>query len=165
MAAAKPIYDLTLLLDLGAADELRAKIVADTRTAIGAEGELLAEQAWGTRQLSYEIGHREAAEYYLLQFSGPPTLIASLEHSLRITDGVIRHRVIKLPPGSPVVVSSSAPPAPATPAPAAPESAAPAAAAEAPAEAPAEAAPAEAPAEATADAPAAAEAPAETISA
>jgi small subunit ribosomal protein S6 len=118
MAHAKPIYDLTLLLDLSADDESRAKIVTDTRSAIEGEGELLAEQAWGTRQLAYEIDHREAAEYHLLQFSGPPTLIASLEHSLRITDGVIRHRVIKLPPGVPVVANAAAPvasaPAPAT---------------------------------------------------
>ncbi|HZL54246.1 MAG TPA: 30S ribosomal protein S6, partial [Solirubrobacteraceae bacterium] len=109
MAHAKPIYDLTLLLDLGAADELRAKIVSDTRAAIDAEGELLGEQDWGTRQLSYEIGHREAAEYHLLQFSGPATLIATLAHSLRITDGVIRHRVIKLPPGSTVSTTTPAP--------------------------------------------------------
>ena len=44
MAHAKPIYDLTLLLDLAADDETRAKIIADTRSAIESEGELLAEQ-------------------------------------------------------------------------------------------------------------------------
>jgi small subunit ribosomal protein S6 len=109
MPDTKPIYDLVLLLDLGAEDDRRAKIVADARAAISAEGELLGDQAWGTRPLSYEIGHREAADYHLLQFSGPPSLIAALEHTLRITDGVIRYRVIKLPPGS-TPVAASAPP-------------------------------------------------------
>jgi small subunit ribosomal protein S6 len=136
MTDAKPIYDLVLLLDLGAEDDRRAKIVADARAAISAEGELLGDQPWGTRPLSYEIGHREAADYHLLQFSGPPSLIAGLEHTLRITDGVIRYRVIKLPPGS-TPVAASAPPAaapvaqpaaePPTPAPAAPPEDAPAA--------------------------------------
>jgi small subunit ribosomal protein S6 len=148
MAHAKPIYDLTLLLDLGADDESRAKIVADTRSAIEGDGELLAEQAWGTRQLAYEIDHREAAEYHLLQFSGPPTLIAALEHSLRITDGVIRHRVIKLPAGVPVVANATAPPASAPPA-----------------SAPAASAPAPAPASVPAAAPAAAEDAAEPVTA
>ena len=111
MPATTTIYDLILLLDLGAEDDRRAKIVADTRAAIAAEGELLGDQAWGTRPLAYEIDHREAADYHLLQFSGPASLIASLEHSLRITDGVIRYRVIKLPPGS-TPVAASAPPAP-----------------------------------------------------
>jgi small subunit ribosomal protein S6 len=109
MAHAKPIYDLILLLDLGAEDDRRAKIVADTRAAISAEGELLGDQAWGTRPLAYEIDHREAAEYHLLQFSGPASLIAALEHNLRITDGVVRYRVIKLPAGSTPVVASAPP--------------------------------------------------------
>jgi small subunit ribosomal protein S6 len=107
MAHTKPIYDLILLLDLGAEDDRRAKIVADTRAAISAEGELLGDQAWGTRPLAYEIDHREAAEYHLLQFSGPASLIAALEHNLRITDGVVRYRVIKLPAGSTPVVASA----------------------------------------------------------
>jgi small subunit ribosomal protein S6 len=119
----KPIYDLVLLLDLGAEEDRRAKIVADARAAISAEGELVGDQAWGTRPLSYEIDHREAADYHLLQFSGPPSLIAALEHTLRITDGVIRYRVIKLPPGStpvaasaPTLATPAAPPAAAPPA-------------------------------------------------
>jgi small subunit ribosomal protein S6 len=173
MADAKTIYDLILLLDLGAEDDRRAKIVADTRASIAAEGELLGDQGWGTRPLSYEIGHREAAEYHLLQFSGPASLIGALEHNLRITDGVIRYRVIKLPAGS-TPVAASAPPAPGVAEPLAP-AAAPAsthAAAEtvtdkaavgaAAADAPAEAsAPADAPAEASAPADAQADAPAE----
>jgi small subunit ribosomal protein S6 len=116
MAASKPIYDLILLLDLGAEDEVRAKIIADARAAISAEGELVGDQAWGTRALAYEIDHREQAEYHLLQFSGPASLIASLEHTLRITDGVIRHRMIKLPPGS-TAVAATATPAPGAEAP------------------------------------------------
>jgi small subunit ribosomal protein S6 len=109
MAQAKPIYDLILLLDLSVDDERRAKIVADARAAIVAEGELLGDQDWGTRPLSYEIDHREAAAYHLLQFHGPASLIAALEHSLRVTDGVVRYRVIKLPAGS-TPVAASAPP-------------------------------------------------------
>jgi small subunit ribosomal protein S6 len=109
MAASKPIYDLILLLDLGAEDEVRAKIIADARAAISADGELVGDQAWGTRALAYEIDHREQAEYHLLQFSGPPSLIAGLEHTLRITDGVVRHRVIKLPPGSTAVAATATP--------------------------------------------------------
>jgi len=177
MADAKTIYDLILLLDLGADDDRRAKIVADTRASIAAEGELLGDQGWGTRPLSYEIGHREAAEYHLLQFSGPASLIGALEHNLRITDGVIRYRVIKLPAGS-TPVAASAPPAPGVAEPIAP-AAAPsstgtaaetvtgkaadgAAAAEAPAEASAPAdTQAEAPADAQAEAPAEASAAAD----
>ena len=101
-----PTYDLVLLLDPAAEDETREKIVTDARAAIDADGTLLGHQPWGLRALAYEIEHRTQAEYHLFQFNGPPSLIASLEHTLRITDGVVRHRVIKQPRGG----SAAAPP-------------------------------------------------------
>src|SRR5579862_146419 len=112
MAAGAQIYDLVLLLDPAAEDDVRAKIVADAKAAIEADGELLGDQPWGLRPLAYEIGHRSQAEYHLLQFNGPPSLISSLEHTLRITDGVVRHRVIKQPRGA---APATAPPAPLKP--------------------------------------------------
>jgi small subunit ribosomal protein S6 len=112
MAATATIYDLILMLDLAAEDDARAKIVADARTAIGVEGTLVGEQPWGVRTLAYPIDHRTQAEYHLLQFSGPPSLIAGLEHTLRITDGVVRHRVIKQPRGA-VPVTGAGPAQPA----------------------------------------------------
>jgi small subunit ribosomal protein S6 len=110
MSDSATIYDLMLLLDLAVEEDVRTKILADARAAIEADGSLLGDQAWGVRQLAYPIDHRTQAEYHLLQFSGPPSLIASLQHTLRIADGVVRHRVIKLPAGStPVPAGASAP--------------------------------------------------------
>jgi len=114
MAATAQIYDLMLLIDAAAEDDVRAKIVADARAAIQAEGSLVGDQAWGLRPLAYDIGHRNQAEYHLLQFSGPPSLISSLEHTLRITDGVLRHRMIKLPRGATPVAAGDPAPAGAT---------------------------------------------------
>jgi small subunit ribosomal protein S6 len=99
MAKPAPIYDLVLMLDLEAEDEVRAKVLADARAAITAQGTLVGEQQWGVRTLAYPIAHRTQAEYHLLQFTGPPSLIEGLEHALRIDDGVVRHRVIKEPRG------------------------------------------------------------------
>ncbi|MGA2470423.1 MAG: 30S ribosomal protein S6 [Solirubrobacteraceae bacterium] len=109
MPAAKATYDLILLLDLAASDEDRAKIVADTRAMILAGGEVVTDQKWGTRPLAFQIGHREQAEYHLLQFQGPPELISTLDHTLRIADGVVRHRIIKVAPGTPAPPEQSAP--------------------------------------------------------
>jgi small subunit ribosomal protein S6 len=97
MTKTAPVYDLVLMLDLEADDEVRAKVLADARAAITAQGTLVGEQVWGARTLAYPIAHRTQAEYHLLQFTGPPTLIEGLEHALRIDDGVVRHRVIKQP--------------------------------------------------------------------
>jgi small subunit ribosomal protein S6 len=92
---------LTLLLDLSATDEARAKIVADTRAAIESEGTLIGHHAWGQRALAYPIERHESAEYHLFQLHPTNALLENLNRTLRITDGVLRHRIIKLAPGTP----------------------------------------------------------------
>ncbi|HLH13384.1 MAG TPA: 30S ribosomal protein S6 [Solirubrobacteraceae bacterium] len=95
-------YDLVLLLDPQAEDDARAKIVADARGAIEAQGELLRHDEWGERPLAYPIERKASAVYHLLQFHVRETeLLDGLDRSLRITDGVLRFRLIKLRPGVP----------------------------------------------------------------
>jgi small subunit ribosomal protein S6 len=104
MAAPAPIYDLTLLLDTAAPDEQRAKILADVEAMISARGEIVGQHDWGTRPLAYEIRHKADAEYRLIQFHAPPELLTDLQRTLRITDGIVRSRIIKLRPGTPAPV-------------------------------------------------------------
>ncbi len=102
MTLPAPTYDLVLMLDPQAEPDARAKIVADTRGAVEAQGELLRHDDWGERPLSYPIEKRTSAEYHLLQFhAGAPELLSGLDRTLRITDGLLRFRLIKLAPGVP----------------------------------------------------------------
>lgn len=102
MTLPAPTYDLVLLLDSQAEESVRAKIVSDTKEAIGAKGEVVHHDAWGERALAYPIDHKTTAEYHLLQFHATQVeLIAELNRTLHITDGVIRFRVNKLKPGTP----------------------------------------------------------------
>jgi small subunit ribosomal protein S6 len=101
MAGDAPTYDLTLLLDVELPDDQRAAVVADAQRAIEGAGSLLGHHDWGRRKLAYEIDHRTDAEYHLLQFQGPAELIESLQRSLRISDAVVRFRIIKLASGMP----------------------------------------------------------------
>jgi len=126
MAETAPLYDLPLLLATEASDEVRAKILSDVESAISrAGGTVERNDDWGRRPMAYQIRHQPEAEYHLLQFKAPPTLIDELSHTLRITDGVVRFRVIKVRPGTPAAPSSPPPvvaaaASPAPPAPAAP---------------------------------------------
>ena len=102
MTLPAPTYDLILLLDLQAEEATRAKIVADARAAIEAQGELLRHDDWGERALVYPIQRKASAEYHLLQFHAASTdLLDELKRSLRIADDVLRFRIIKLKPGVP----------------------------------------------------------------
>jgi small subunit ribosomal protein S6 len=96
------IYDLMLLLSSAADEERRAKILADVEETItSGGGRLERNDDWGLRSLAYEIEHQTDAEYHLLQFAGPPALLETLSHNLKILDGVVRFRIIKVLPGTP----------------------------------------------------------------
>jgi small subunit ribosomal protein S6 len=102
MTLPPPTYDLVLLLDPQVQEQVRAKILADTRDAIAAKGELVTDDDWGDRALAYPIERKTNAEYHLLQFHTTASeLLSELERTLRITDGIMRFRIVKLKPGTP----------------------------------------------------------------
>jgi small subunit ribosomal protein S6 len=113
MAAAAPVYDLVLMLDPAAPEGRDVQIVGEVESAITAQGELVGKHDWGERELAYEIEHKKRAHYHLFQFHGPRALIEQLQRNLRVADGVVRFRVVKLAPGTPP--PPSAPPAAFTP--------------------------------------------------
>ena len=102
------LYDLMLLLDPNAPDERRREIVSNVQSQIEAGGTLVGAHDWGMRRIAFEIDHRADADYHLFQFeTDGGDLLERLDHTLKITDGVLRFRIIRLKPGSPP------PPAPA----------------------------------------------------
>lgn len=110
MAKESPLYDLMVLLSTSAEEERRARILADIEQTIAdGGGTVELKQDWGARQLSYEIAHRPDAEYHLLQFRGAPAIVDTLAYNLKIADGVLRHRIIKVAPGTPPPPEPSAP--------------------------------------------------------
>jgi small subunit ribosomal protein S6 len=140
-------YELVLMLDPEAADEAREKLAGDVRQAIEGAGTLDRADTWGVRKMAYEIKQRNEADYRFYRFQGEPPLLERLDHSLKIADGVLRFRIFKVDPRTPVII----PPSPAPTSSAAPraereEAAPPAAEAPAAPPAPEAAPPAEAPA-------------------
>jgi small subunit ribosomal protein S6 len=102
MTLPAPTYDLVLIIDPRVDDDVRAKIVADTLATIESQGELLRHDDWGERALTYPIDRKPNGEYHLLQFHAPASeLLDGLDRTLRITDGLMRFRIIKLKPGVP----------------------------------------------------------------
>ncbi len=82
----------------------RDALAQDARGQIEAKGTLKHENSWGLRKMAYEINHRTEADYRWLRFEAPSDLLDSLDHNLKIADGVLRFRIFKVDPGAPVVV-------------------------------------------------------------
>ena len=94
-------YDLMLLLDPTAPEERRTAAISEAESMINSGGELVSSYDWGQRRMAYEIDHRPEADYRLYQFNGDNALLERLNQRLRITDAVLRFRIIKVKPGQP----------------------------------------------------------------
>jgi small subunit ribosomal protein S6 len=101
MAHEPPVYDLMLLLDPQVDDERREQLLDNVQTAIEKGGDVVGRHDWGVRPTVYEVQKRPDADYHLFQFHGDNALLEQLDHTLKITDGVLRFRIIKLREGTP----------------------------------------------------------------
>lgn len=111
------VYDLMLVLSSSTDEERRAKILDDVeQMIISAGGQIERNDDWGLRGLAYEIRHQADGLYRLIQFTAPPSLNETLTYNLKILDGVLRFRIIKVRPGTPPPPEPRSVPAVATPA-------------------------------------------------
>jgi ribosomal protein S6 len=97
-----PLYDLMLLLDPGAPSDRHDAILKEVTGLLEGGGTIVTTQEWGTRRMAFEIDHRPEADYHLLQFETAKggALLEQVDHSLKIMDGVLRHRIIRQKDGN-----------------------------------------------------------------
>jgi small subunit ribosomal protein S6 len=108
LAAANREYELVLMLDPRQDAPSRDKLAGEARAQIAAAGTLKHENDWGLRKMAYEIGRRNEADYRWFRFEAPTELLGQLDHNLKIADGVLRFRIFKVDPDSPVIVPPAA---------------------------------------------------------
>jgi small subunit ribosomal protein S6 len=92
------LYELILMLDPQAEEESRDSVATAAKQLISSKGELTHEDSWGMRKLAYEIRHRTEADYRLYRFQAE----TSLDHSLKIADGVLRFRIFQVEETTPL---------------------------------------------------------------
>ncbi len=83
---------------------VREGLATDVRGQIEAAGALKGDNNWGLRKMAYEINKRTEADYRWFRFEAPSDLLDSLDHNLKIADGVLRFRIFKVDADTPVMV-------------------------------------------------------------
>jgi small subunit ribosomal protein S6 len=106
--AAPREYELVLMLDPNLDAPARDALAQEARGQIEAGGSLKHENSWGLRKMAYEIDRRTEADYRWLRFEAASELLDSLDHNLKIADGVLRFRIFKVDPSAPVIVPPAA---------------------------------------------------------
>ena len=60
-------------------------------------GEHQKTDVWGRRRLAYEVGHLREGQYVLTDFRLDPARVPEMEATLRISETVFRHLVVRKP--------------------------------------------------------------------
>ncbi len=89
-------YELMLVIRPDVADD-KSQAVVDrtTRQIVAAGGQIVKVAPWGRRRLAYQIDRHREGSYQIIVFESPAEAIVELEHTLQITEEVIRHLVTR----------------------------------------------------------------------
>ena len=90
-------YELMLVIRPDVADD-RSQALVDriTRQLVAGGAQIVKVAPWGRRRLAYQIDRHREGSYQIILFEAPPTAIAELEHTLQITEEVLRHLVTRV---------------------------------------------------------------------
>jgi small subunit ribosomal protein S6 len=89
-------YEL-MMISRGSIDEptVQAQIERFTKVVTDQGGTVNDVDHWGKRQFAYEIDHMTEGYYTVVDFDISSEGLLELERLLRITDDVIRHKVVR----------------------------------------------------------------------
>jgi len=89
-------YELMLVIRPDVADDKsQALIDRTTRGIVAAGGHIVKVAPWGRRRLAYPIDRHREGSYHIILFEAPSGSIVELEHTLLITEEVLRHLVTR----------------------------------------------------------------------
>jgi small subunit ribosomal protein S6 len=92
-------YEAMLIVIPELDEEQVENTISRFQTIIGRTGgEVRDVNHWGRRKLAYEIEHRTDGYYVVMEFTTGERTLGELKRIVRVSDDVLRHMIVKLPP-------------------------------------------------------------------
>jgi small subunit ribosomal protein S6 len=92
-------YEAMLIVIPELDEEQVENTISRFQTIIGRTGgEVRDVNHWGRRKLAYEIEHRTDGDYVVMEFTTGERTLGELKRIVRVSDDVLRHMIVKLPP-------------------------------------------------------------------
>ncbi len=88
-------YETIFIVDATKTEEEINALIEKIKSLIESNATLESVDSWGKRRLAYEIDDLTEGFYVLVNFTAKPEFPKELERVYGITDGIIRHIVIK----------------------------------------------------------------------
>ena len=90
-------YELVFIIKPDVGDENTEGVIERVKQYIAnANGEITKVEPWGLRKLAYPISDFREGYYVVMQFRMDPKATAELERSIRLTEDIIRHLLVRL---------------------------------------------------------------------
>ncbi len=91
------LYEIVTIIDSALEDDqIKAivdKIVDITKTG---GGSLRHVDRWGRRRFAYEMADRWEGYYVIVEIEATPEIVAEINRTLSISDGVLRHKSVRI---------------------------------------------------------------------
>lgn len=89
-------YETVFILRPELEEEKANEVVEKIKSLIENHGgQLTKVEKWGKRRLAYEIDHTCEGVYMIFQFDATSEVAQELDRVLRITDGILRHIIVR----------------------------------------------------------------------
>lgn len=88
-------YEGVFIFQTNIEKEQREQIFNRLKGIIESDGEVLNIDEWGVRKLAYEINDLAEGYYIVVEFQAEISAIDELDRICKITDGIMRHLVIR----------------------------------------------------------------------
>lgn len=90
------MYETVIVVKPQLSDPEVLEVIEKTKKVITGEGgEILVEDKWGRRKLTYPIKHAKEGFYAYLKFQGPAAVLPKLSHHFRVIDSFLRTMTVQ----------------------------------------------------------------------
>lgn len=91
-----PHYEMLFIVPNKYTEDEAGKIVNKVRDIIKENnGNITFSEDWGKKKFAYEINHYNHGYYSLFEFDGETASIAKIDRTLRMSNEVLRHQIVK----------------------------------------------------------------------
>jgi small subunit ribosomal protein S6 len=88
-------YEAMLIFLPTLEEEKRAQLLERFKGIIENEGSITNVDEWGIRKLAYHIDDIAEGYYVLINFEATPEVVKEMDRIARISDGIMRHMIIR----------------------------------------------------------------------
>lgn len=92
------VYEMMVIFDVELDDASTQQLINRVNEMIEARGGRIATtDRWGRRRFAYEINHKHEGYYVVFEIVTEAHDLSDVSRFLRIADGAVRHKIIRLP--------------------------------------------------------------------